>query len=263
MNAVSRSTVQTGRRLGREGDAGASAGLQEAPLLEVQVSRYAYPGGQPVLQQLDLKLFPGSIVGLMGPNGCGKSTALLLLAGELHAPSVTRSSALREEEIALVVQDYRSSLFAWKSALANLVLPLRLRRENRRLIEQRAAALAAELDLPSDLTRHPRQLSGGEQQKLCVVRALLERPRLLLLDESFSAMDYKSRLLFIQRLRLHLRESDTAALLVSHSAEETFLFCDRLLLMKASGVISHEIPDCQSKATYVANLERVHAHFLA
>ena len=137
-----------------------------------------------------------------------------------------------------------------------------LRGESRSEAARAAAELAAELTLPPDLERYPGQLSGGELQKLCVARALLERPRLLLLDESFSAMDYKSRLGFLQRLRKRLLATATSALLVSHSAEEAFLFCDRLLLMSGTGVIAAEIADCQSKSAYLSNLERVHAHFL-
>ena len=233
------------------------------PLVELQVSQFAFPAGSPVLGRVAIDLHPGSIVGLMGPNGCGKSTLLSLLAGERASPSVVRRSAVRDDRIALVVQDYRSSLFAWKTGLENLVLPLVLRGEERSAAEGRATALATDLGLTvPQLARLPQRLSGGEQQKLTVVRALLEAPRVLLLDESFSAMDFRSWLLFTQRLRHRLQHSDTATLLVSHSAEQAFEFCDRLLLMTAEGLIGDEIPDCQSAANYGSNIERVHAHFV-
>ncbi len=230
-------------------------------ILDLHVKSFGYDvDSPPLLKDVSLGVRQAEIVGLMGPNGSGKSTLLYLAAGELNSPTVHRSLDCDEMQISFVYQDYRHTLFPWKTARSNIALPGKLR--GMPVTSAMINALAESFAFRFDLNKHPFELSGGEQQKVCVVRALAEVPKLLLMDEPCSAMDYASRLVFLQNLRERFRSDQTACVMVSHSAEDAFLFCDRLLLLSQSGRIVGSIENCQDSDKYNENVKRVHEHFL-
>lgn len=234
-----------------------------ARLLTLDIDEFSYPGSTGVvLASVRLALEKGELVGVMGQNGSGKTTLLNLCAGELGGGGVQRKATFGDRDVSFVLQDYRASLFPWKTALANICLPARLRGEPPAAAEEDARRVAAAFRLHFDLRKRPSRLSGGEQQKVCVLRSLLEQPRVLIMDEPTSAMDYGSRLFFMRALRAELKKRGTSALLVSHSTEEALLFCDRLLVLSANGTLARELDDCQSSASYLANLKAVHDCFL-
>jgi len=231
-------------------------------LLTIEIDRFTYNQATPgVLEGFRLGIGDGELVGLMGANGCGKSTLLQILAGDLPLAHGRMESRVGPERISFIYQDYRRSLFPWMSAAENIRLPLRIRGDLAPA-EALVANLKAEFGLGYDLGKLPRLLSGGEQQKICVLRALVESPRLLLMDEVCSAMDYASRLHFLSTLRKRLKSEGTSALMVSHSAEETMLFADRVVLLAPGGRNAFEILDCQHKDDYLNHLNAIHTHFL-
>lgn len=231
-------------------------------LFTIEINRFAYDGAvMGILEGFHLEIKEGEIVGLMGPNGCGKSTLLQIIAGDLPLQGGHMQSRLNSGDISFIYQDYRRSLFPWMTAHENIRLPLRIRGGNRaaaRLIDE----LTKEFGLGYDLNKLPRLLSGGEQQKICVLRALVESPRLLLMDEVCSAMDYGSRLHFLSTLRKRLLSTATSALMVSHSAEETLLFADRIVLLDQGGGTPVELRECQREEAYLDHINAIHAHFL-
>ena len=232
-------------------------------VVSLHVKEFGYRPDEPsLLTDLSLAVGEAELVGLMGPNGSGKSTLLYLASGEIMSPTVQRVLTCAEGQISFVYQDYRHTLFPWKTAKANMQLPGRLRGRQPGSLLSAVEALSSTFELGFDLDRYPFELSGGEQQKVCVVRALLEAPRLLLMDEPCSAMDYGSRLVFLRNLRTSLKEKGTACVLVSHSAEDAFVFCDRLLLLSRTGRLSDAVTNCQDPDLYTENIEKVHAHFL-
>lgn len=231
-------------------------------LLSIEIGRFTYDGADTgILEGLKFTLEAGELVGLMGPNGCGKSTLLHLVAGDLPLRHGHIHTSLSPHEISFIYQDYRRSLFPWMSARENIRLPLRIRGANGTALS-RIDDLTQEFALSYDLDRLPRLLSGGEQQKICVLRALVESPRVLLMDEVCSAMDYASRLHFLGTLRKRLKSSGTGAIMVSHSAEETLLFADRVVLLAPRGASSRELRDCQNADEYLNHIHAIHAHFL-
>jgi NitT/TauT family transport system ATP-binding protein len=136
-----------------------------------------------------------------------------------------------EARIGYVFQNYREALFPWMRARDNVVYPLMLMgvapAEQRRRIER----LAAAFDLKFDLDRYPYELSGGQQQTVSIMRALVTEPEVLFLDEPFSALDYEMTLTMRDQLQKVLGQTRTTALLVSHDLDEAIYLADKVLLL--------------------------------
>lgn len=144
------------------------------------------------LGPVSLNIAEGEVVAVVGPSGCGKTTLLRLLAGLLqpNAGQIRQEGRVvvgARKDIGIVFQS--ASLFPWKTVLDNVMLPFRVLGERPADAHERANALLAHVGLDGFERRYPFQLSGGMQQRVAVVRALIHRPRLLLLDEPFGALD--------------------------------------------------------------------------
>lgn len=197
-------------------------------------------GSAPALGPVTLSVEDGRITALVGPSGCGKSTVLRLLAG-LQPPttgSVARTVGLGET--GMVFQ--APTLAPWLSALANVALPLRL--AGRPTDEANAAAEAelGRVGLAHAGALKPRQLSGGMAMRVSLARALVTRPRLLLLDEPFAALDALTRRSLIDDVLSLWSESRPGVLFVTHDVEEAVYLAHRVLVMTgAPGRLAAEI----------------------
>ena len=190
--------------------------------------------GQPVHAGLDLDLRRGDILAVFGPNGCGKSTLINMMAGLLEADSgsvLFDGRTVREARIGYVFQNYREALLPWRRAADNIRYPLRLMRQPRDQVERRLEALVAAFDVRFDLNRYPYELSGGQQQLVSVMRALAVEPEVLFLDEPFSALDYETTLSLRELLGRVLKGNRITAMLVSHDLEESIALADRVLML--------------------------------
>ena len=154
-----------------------------------------FPNGTQALQEVSLRIGKGDFLALLGPSGCGKSTLLRLIAG-LDAPDAGRvvwdgGAAPAPGEIGYVFQD--ATLLPWASAADNVFLPLRLRGCGRRAAAADVHAALARVGLERFAQARPRELSGGMRMRVSIARALVTRPRLLLMDEPFAALDEFTR----------------------------------------------------------------------
>ena len=200
-----------------------------APLLQVDIRRKAFDG-RAVLQDLRLQLAAGESVGLVGASGCGKSTLLRIVAGlDTDYDGTVRIDGQPRREIggdvAFVFQEPR--LFPWLTVTENVGFDLG--RAGRH--DARVEVLLAEVGLAGYGARLPKQLSGGQSQRVAIARALLGAPRLLLLDEPFSAVDAFTRIRLQELLERLARRHGAALLLVTHDVEEAVLLCDRVLVL--------------------------------
>jgi NitT/TauT family transport system ATP-binding protein len=185
--------------------------------------------GRPALGPIDLELGAGGITALVGPSGSGKSTALRLLAG-LEAP--TRGSAVRtlaRGETALVFQ--APTLMPWASALANAALALELAGVDRRSARARATEALAQVGLAGAERLRPAQLSGGMAMRVSLARAIATRPRLLLLDEPFAALDEITRRRLADDVLALWAETRPAMLFVTHNVEEAVYMAERVVVL--------------------------------
>ena len=186
------------------------------------------------LRDLSLDVAPGEFVAVVGASGCGKSTLLRLVAG-LVPPSAGAVSldgapvAGPRDETAMVFQ--APTLLPWADVLRNVTFPLRLMRRAAPGTDDRARALLATAGLAGFEGRLPRELSGGMQQRVAICRALLQDPRVLLMDEPFGALDALTREeMSLELLRLWA-DRRMAVLFVTHSIPEAVLLSDRVVVM--------------------------------
>jgi NitT/TauT family transport system ATP-binding protein len=187
-----------------------------------------------VYRDFNLELPQGEIIAVFGPNGCGKSTLINLISGLLPMDSgrvLYGGKTIRETRLSYVFQNYRDALFPWMSSRHNVEYPLKLMGIGRAERRRRVEALLAEFDIQIDLVRYPYELSGGQQQMVSILRALVTEPEVLFLDEPFSALDYEMTLFMRERLQLVFQKRRTTMVLVSHDLEEAVQLADRVVLL--------------------------------
>jgi lipoprotein-releasing system ATP-binding protein len=206
------------------------------PILEIEGLRRVYQTGQgplEVLRNVDLTVDKGELVGLIGPSGSGKSS-LLHAAGLLERPTAGAirfmglecgalndkvRTQIRLHGIGFVYQFHH--LLPEFSALDNVALPALIAGKRRREAKARAEMLLTELGLAGRLSHQPGQLSGGEQQRVAVARALTNRPRLLLADEPTGNLDPATSEAVFESLRALVRQTGVAALIATHNLNMT------------------------------------------
>jgi sulfonate transport system ATP-binding protein len=185
-------------------------------------------GPRAVLDGLDLTIADDELVVLLGPSGCGKSTLLRLLAG-LDRPDEGRIEVPSRR--AVVFQGDR--LLPWQRVLRNVTLGLRGPDA-----EGQARAALAEVGLAGRERAWPKELSGGEAQRVSLARALVSEPDLVLLDEPFAALDAITRLRMHDLLRRLRDQHHAAMLLVTHDIDEAIALADRVLVLRDGRITS-------------------------
>jgi NitT/TauT family transport system ATP-binding protein len=193
-------------------------------------------GDVAALRHVDLSVDQGEFVAVVGRSGCGKSTLLRLIAGLLR-PSAGRvlvdgtPVTGPRRDVALMFQ--RPALLPWRTVLDNVMLPAEVFGWPRGQLRREARELLDKVGLAGFEKRAPHELSGGMQQRVALCRALIQRPRLLLMDEPFSALDALTReelAVELQRIHMQLR---TTVLFVTHAISEAVLLADRVVVLSA------------------------------
>ncbi len=205
------------------------------PLVALSGVARRFANGTLALSGVDLAVGAGEFLSLLGPSGCGKSTLLRLVAG-LIEPTGGRiawpGGHPGQRGVGFVFQD--ATLMPWASALANVRLPLRLAGVARAEQEARAAEALAAVGLAGFERAFPRELSGGMRMRVSIARALVTRPRLLLMDEPFAALDELTRhRLNDDLLALWAGSAGMTVVFVTHSVFESVYLSSRILVMAA------------------------------
>lgn len=185
----------------------------------------------------DLDIKAASFTVLLGRSGCGKSTLLNIAAG-LQQPSTGQllydgqAVSGNQPDSALIFQ--QNNLFPWMSAVENIAIALLNRGLDREAATRRAEQLLADVGLAEFARHRPAALSGGMCQRIALARALALEPRLLLLDEPFSALDAQTRRLMQDQLLRAWNTSGATVLMVTHDLQEALLLADRIVLMAST-----------------------------
>jgi NitT/TauT family transport system ATP-binding protein len=185
-------------------------------------------------EAFDLDIPKGKIVSVFGPNGCGKSTLINMIAGLLPHDAgdiLFDGKEIGETRIGYVFQNYREAVFPWARAIDNIRYPLKFLGLSRAERDAKVEALLAAFDVKLDLNRYPYEMSGGQQQLVSIMRALVADPEVLFLDEPFSALDYEMTLFLRERLQKVLVERQVTTVLVSHDLDEAISLADEVLLL--------------------------------
>jgi len=210
--------------------------VSAAPLVALRGVGKRFASGVRALEGLDLEVGAREFLGLLGPSGCGKSTALRLLAG-LAEPTEGRvewAEGARDAapgEVGFVFQE--PTLMPWASALANAMLPMRLAGVGRAEAKARAADALAAVGLAGFERAVPRELSGGMRMRVSIARALVTRPRILLMDEPFAALDEITRWKLNDDLLALWGAQRFTVVFVTHSVFESVYLAQRVVAMAA------------------------------
>ena len=193
-------------------------------------------GSVEALSDIDLDITDGEFVAVIGRSGCGKSTLLRLVAG-LLAPTGgevfvagTRVAKPRRD-VAMMFQ--RAALLPWRSVLDNVLLPIEMFGWRRAQHLDRARTLLDTVGLGGFHDRLPHELSGGMQQRVALCRALIQRPKVLLMDEPFSALDALTREELSGELQRIHSDLMATTIFVTHSIQEAVLLADRVVVLSA------------------------------
>jgi NitT/TauT family transport system ATP-binding protein len=191
-------------------------------------------GGAAVYDGFDLDIPRGKLTSVFGPNGCGKSTLINMIAGLIPVDAgeiLFAGKPLKDIKFGYVFQNYREALFPWLRSFDNIEYPLKLMKLPKAERRARVERLVSHLGVKIDLSKYPYQLSGGQQQLVSIMRALVVEPEILFLDEPFSALDYEMTLFMRAQLQRIFMETGTTTVLVSHDLEEAVYLADRVLLL--------------------------------
>jgi NitT/TauT family transport system ATP-binding protein len=224
-----------------------SSGAERRPLLTLTNVDKVYSTAVMALQGMTLTIGQGEFLSLLGPSGCGKSTALRIIAGlgDLTGGTLAWEGGHGRREIGFVFQE--PTLMPWANVFNNIYLPLKLRGMSKADAVPRIEDAIEQVGLHGFAKAYPRELSGGMRMRVSIARALVAKPRILLLDEPFAALDEITRFrLNDDLLRLWADQSWTVVF-VTHSVYESVYLSQRIVVMSAPpgrvhGEVAIELP---------------------
>jgi len=211
--------------------------VSSAPIISFSRVGLSIAGAR-IYDELHLDVRSGEFFCILGPSGCGKSTELRVMSGLLpfESGSVTVAGQPPDQcwrDVAFVFQSPR--LLPWRTARENVMLGMQLRFPERSSTEvaRRADELIGIVGLAGDAGNFPRMLSGGERQRVALARALAVDPRIILMDEPFSALDPNTRHRMREELVALWQQTEKTVVFVTHDVEEALVLADRIVLLSA------------------------------
>lgn len=203
------------------------------PLLLLHDVGKTFSNGVAALREVDLTIREGDFLSLLGPSGCGKSTALRIIAGLLTPTSgvLEWRKTFGDDCVGFVFQE--PTLLPWASVFDNVWLPLRLRGISRRQADSAIREMLERVHLTGFENAVPRELSGGMKMRVSIARALITKPRVLLMDEPFAALDEITRFKLNDDLLELWQEERFTTIFVTHSVFESVFLSNRIVVMAA------------------------------
>lgn len=206
-------------------------------MLEIKNIDYSYhtkQGETKALEGLSLSVKEGEFISLVGPSGCGKTTILSLIAGLMHPSSgeicVDSNPVIKiNTDVGYMFQ--KDNLFEWLNVTQNVNLGLKIQRKRSIAFDKFVDELLDKYGLSEFKKYFPNQLSGGMRQRVALIRTLATSPKILLLDEPFSALDYQTRLEVQADVLKIIKNENKTAILVTHDIAEAITMSDRVIVL--------------------------------
>lgn len=206
-------------------------------------------GSKTALDGVSLDIPDGQSVVLLGPSGCGKTTLLRCIAGleTVNGGKITIGGSPaneltpRERDLSMVFQNY--ALFPLMTAFDNIGFPLKIRGKSKTEITARVNEIAKLLQIESLLTKTPRQLSGGEQQRVAIGRAIARQPKAYLFDEPLSNLDAPTRIQLRSEIKKLQKAFGVTTIYVTHDQSEAMALADKIGVMRNGKILQYDTPD--------------------
>lgn len=209
----------------------------------VNFNYFTKEGEFEALRNLTFSIKKGEFVSIVGPSGCGKTTILSLIAGLLEPTSgeiLLDGEKVKGANIGYMFQ--RDQLFEWRSIYKNILLGLEIKNKKKNSgDDEYIDSLLKKYGLFDFKNKHPSELSGGMRQRVALIRTLAVKPKLLLLDEPFSALDFQTRLDVCDDVKNIIKEEKQTAILVTHDISEAISMSDRVFILTKRPATLHKV----------------------
>ncbi len=201
--------------------------IREVLKIENVSKKYQAPNGEiEALKKIDFTLKEGEFLSIIGPSGCGKSTILSIIAG---LENKDNGEIKIDGKIGYMLQ--KDSLLEWRTIYSNIMFGLEVQKNRTKENEEYAIQLLKKYNLYDFKDKYPNQLSGGMRQRAALIRTLAIKPKILLLDEAFSALDYQTRIMVTKDIYDILKNEHISALIVTHDISEAISMSDRIVIL--------------------------------
>ncbi|CAM3768428.1 ABC transporter ATP-binding protein [Mesobacillus zeae] len=230
-------------------------------LNDIHHTYFTKTSATPALRNINIDIKEGEFVSFLGPSGCGKTTLLSIIAGLIQpargcAMLDGKNTGKTDSGIGYMLQqDY---LFPWKTIEENILIGPKINGTLNHAIKTETLALLDKMELRNVLTSYPKQLSGGMRQRVALVRTLATNPKLLLLDEPFSALDYQTKLKLENLVSSTFKTFNKTAILVTHDIGEAIAMSNRVLLFSQRPGKIHKIFDVPENLRLLSPFEARH-----
>jgi NitT/TauT family transport system ATP-binding protein len=217
-------------------------------LAHVSHHYFSKNGYTKALDDVSFSIQEGEFIALLGPSGCGKSTILSIIAGIFKQTSgkvLLQGQSIGDSEMAIGYMLQQDYLFPWKTIMDNVLLGPKISKTLGEDARKLAYQMLEEVGLSDVAEHYPSSLSGGMRQRVALVRTLINDPKILLLDEPFSALDYQTKLKLEELVAQLLKTYNKTTILVTHDIGEAIAMSDKIFIMDANpGTISKtfEVP---------------------
>lgn len=203
-------------------------------LINVTKKYQAKNGEIEAIKDISFSIYEGEFVSIIGPSGCGKSTLLSIIAGleektsgEVYIEEIKIEKV--SDKIGYMLQ--KDSLLEWRTIYNNVLFGLEIRHIKNKENEDYVNELLKKYHLYEFKDKYPSQLSGGMRQRVALIRTLAVRPKILLLDEAFSALDYQTRIMVTKDIYEILRNEKITTIMVTHDISEAISMSDRVIVL--------------------------------
>lgn len=196
---------------------------------QISLTYFTKSGETKALDQLSFYINKGDFVSIVGPSGCGKTTILSIIAGLIKPTSGNIIKQSTSQHIGYMFQ--KDLLFEWRTIEDNILLALEINKIKTKENIDYAISLLEKYNLLEFKDKYPNELSGGMRQRVALIRTLVTKPEILLLDEAFSALDYQTRLTICDDVYKIIKDQNLTAILVTHDISEAISMSDTIIVL--------------------------------